>query len=143
MSEANLWQRVRKGLEGFGHLQRIESGVTDSGIPDVNYCFGGKEGWFEMKHGDEPKRITTSVFKSQRGLDPQQIEWLLYRWKNGGRVFILAQVGAWLVLLHGSQAARFNDMTLEDMKRVADWHHRGAMTSDLWRQVAEILCSGY
>ena len=51
MSEKNLWERVRVRLKDFGHLQRVETGMmTDAGVPDVNYCFGGSEGWIELKH---------------------------------------------------------------------------------------------
>ena len=35
--EKNLWALVRDNLLGF-HLQRIETGLTGSGVPDVNGC---------------------------------------------------------------------------------------------------------
>lgn len=139
-SEASLWQRVRAGLSAYGHLQRIETGVTgDAGVPDINYCFGGREGWLELKHGIAPARASTSVFKSQRGLDPSQIEWLMYRWKCGGRAFILTQLGSELLLHHAAEATRFNSYNLSQLRATTLFYHTGPMNIPGWRRVAEGL----
>ena len=35
--EKNLWLLIRENLKGV-HLQRIETGMTGAGVPDVNGC---------------------------------------------------------------------------------------------------------
>lgn len=140
MSEKNLWERVRVRLKDFGHLQRVETGMmTDAGVPDVNFCFSGVEGWVELKHAIPPARAATVVFKSQRGLEPQQIEWLLYRHRCGGRVFILAQIGKWLLLVEGKHAARFNHCTLQELQDLAVWKRSGAVPEAGWKELGAAL----
>jgi hypothetical protein len=46
--ESLLWKQLRVNSTGI-HWQRIESGATASGIPDVNGCFEGREIWVELK----------------------------------------------------------------------------------------------
>src|SRR4249920_517063 len=60
------------------HWLRIESGFTMRGIPDMNYCWFGKEGWIEFKvtHGNVV------------GLRPEQVGWLLRRSRAGGKCFV-------------------------------------------------------
>lgn len=48
--EAKLWSYIEKRLKGAGvHLTRVESHSTAVGVPDVNYCIDGTEGWLELK----------------------------------------------------------------------------------------------
>lgn len=144
MSEKNVWERVRAHLKDFGHLQRIETGMmTDAGVPDVNYCFDGREGWIELKHGAQPARATTVVFKSQRGLDPAQIEWQLYRVRCGGCVYNLIQVGKWLILIHGKHAAKINRCTTQELLDLATWKRSGAVKSACWSELATALREGW
>lgn len=35
----------------IGHVQRLESGSTAKGIPDLNICYAGCEVWVELKAG--------------------------------------------------------------------------------------------
>ena len=46
--EKNLWLLMRTNLPSI-HLQRIETGMTGAGVPDVNGCAKGKEFWVELK----------------------------------------------------------------------------------------------
>ena len=43
------------------HLQRIETGMTGAGVPDVNGCAKGKEFWVELKeiHSGKSKALVT------------------------------------------------------------------------------------
>ena len=62
MSESAFWTVVRKHLSPYGRLVRLESGLTEPGIPDVAYCFLGSAGWLELKSVAEwPKRATTPL----------------------------------------------------------------------------------
>ena len=46
--EKNLWALLRDNIKEV-HWQRIETGMTGSGVPDVNGCAKGKEFWIELK----------------------------------------------------------------------------------------------
>lgn len=49
-NEAKLWTYVEKRLKSISiHLTRVESHSTAVGVPDVNYCIEGIEGWIELK----------------------------------------------------------------------------------------------
>lgn len=48
------------------------------GVPDLNFCIDGVEGWVEMKQTDG-WAVT---------LEPEQVSWLFRRHRNGGRVFV-------------------------------------------------------
>ena len=92
MKESGLWATMKKGVSRFGDFQRIES-VVGSGVPDVNYCVGGNEGWIELKHVKAwPKRSRTNVPIEYRSEQPV---WWYNRRKAGGRVWVFIQVGSW------------------------------------------------
>lgn len=60
--EANLWATVRRNLLPHGRLLRIESPLTEPGVPDVCYCVGGHAGWLELKEvAAWPARDTTPL----------------------------------------------------------------------------------
>ena len=78
--ESLLWKQLRDNLPKV-HWQRIETGITGAGVPDVNGCLDGKEVWVELKR----------VKGRQIGLRPMQIAWLATRTKYGGRCYVLAK----------------------------------------------------
>ena len=41
--ESQLWTLVKENLPKDAHVQRIETGLTGKGVPDLNYCLNGKE----------------------------------------------------------------------------------------------------
>lgn len=139
MSESNLWERIRPKLLKYGDLVRIESHMTAAGIPDVNYCFLGCEGWIELKFAKRPARASTVVFKSQRGLDPDQVSWLLNRRRCGGRAFALIQLGKWLLLIDGKHAAKINVSTTDQLIAMSTWKRSGAVREKDYDELAERL----
>jgi|TARA_R100000455_G_C6164861_1_gene48669 penicillin-binding protein-related factor A (putative recombinase) len=80
--EKNLWLLVRDNLKDF-HLQRIETGMTGSGVPDVNGCYAGVEFWLELKD--------VSTNSNKIGLRVMQVSWIARRVAHGGKVFVLAR----------------------------------------------------
>lgn len=60
------------------HFQPVESWSTGQGVPDLNFCIAGIDGWIEMK-----KTATNSV-----GITGEQVAWAERRGRNGGRVFL-------------------------------------------------------
>lgn len=88
--EKNLWALVRDNLLDF-HLQRIETGLTGSGVPDVNGCKKGQEFWIELKEIHSGNSLT---------LRPMQVSWLVKRAQHGGQVFVLARKNNQMKLFH-------------------------------------------
>ena len=86
----HVWHRIRD-LRAYGHVVRVESGSTDRGIPDVNYCIDGVEGWIELKYvAFYPKRPTTSVRLGH--YTGAQQAWAMERYRSGGNVFLFLRV---------------------------------------------------
>lgn len=75
--DGGVYAEFKKHLKGF-HFQRIETGLTGGGVPDVNYCFDGVEGWIENKKTDGWK-VT---------IRPDQCGWISRRVRMGGRVYV-------------------------------------------------------
>lgn len=47
--ERAFYEYIAPKLRAHGHLQRIESGQTSPGIPDMCLCINGIEAWIELK----------------------------------------------------------------------------------------------
>ena len=62
----------------MAHWQGIETGGTGRGIPDLNYCLDGQEGWIELK--------STAAWAVK--IEPGQVAWIERRARAGGRVFV-------------------------------------------------------
>src|SRR4030067_1055575 len=92
MKEKRLSSLVRGMLEQHGaHVSMVESHAVSIGIPDLNYCINGREGWIELKtiHGDEMPKIRTA-----------QRRWARVRVAAGGRIWFLChQESTGLILL--------------------------------------------
>lgn len=88
--EKNLWLLLRTNLP-LMHLQRIETGMTGAGVPDVNGCAKGKEFWIELKEIHSGNALT---------LRPMQISWLAKRASHGGQVFVMARKNNEIKLYH-------------------------------------------
>ena len=88
--EKNLWLLLRSNLPEI-HLQRIETGMTGAGVPDVNGCAKGKEFWIELKEIHSGNALT---------LRPMQISWLAKRASFGGQVFVMARKNEEINLYH-------------------------------------------
>ena len=88
--EKNLWLLLRANLPEI-HLQRIETGMTGAGVPDVNGCAKGKEFWIELKEIHSGNALT---------LRPMQISWLAKRASFGGQVFVMARKNDEIKLYH-------------------------------------------
>jgi len=78
MREYSLWQNIRRNLTK-PIWQRIETGGTGRGIPDVFGAFEGECCWIELK-----------IAKGNRvDLRPEQIAWLIKFGQTGLKTFIL------------------------------------------------------
>lgn len=96
MREAGLWRAIKQNLP-MVHWQRIESGSTSQGIPDLNGCYQGHEVWLELK--------------AKRGvLSKWQINWARQRRDAGGRVFMVKDLGDIVQFAHWAMVPK----TLDD-----------------------------
>lgn len=77
MIDGGLRKLFRQHLPAF-HWVSVETGLTEQGVPDSNYCFEGAEGWVEFKKAEANKVSLRS----------EQIGWLMRRSRAGGRTFI-------------------------------------------------------
>ena len=98
--EKNLWLLIRENLKGV-HLQRIETGMTGAGVPDVNGCGWGKEFWIELKEIHSGNKLT---------LRPMQISWLAKRASHGGQVFVMARKNNEIKLYHIDSLTGIKDL---------------------------------
>lgn len=142
MSEAQLWAKVRKGLiEASGRgidIHRVEN-MVGVGMPDVNYCYNGVEGWIELKHVDRPpSRDSTPVFPDGKGLRPDQVVWLHKRRRAGGRAFVLARCGESIFLVDGDYAKVFNGFGFSELIAHCSWWGVKARGVD-WKGLLEAL----
>jgi hypothetical protein len=84
--EKNLWGTFKTNLDKHrgtrAHYQRIETGGTGLGIPDVNIKVDGcEETWIELK-----------VVQGLRvELRPEQVVWHVRRARSGGSSWVLAR----------------------------------------------------
>ena len=79
--ESTFWKLINKHLPAKCHVQRIETGSTGRGIPDVNQCHQGVECWVELK----------IVKGKQVKLSPEQIAWHFRRARAGGTSWVIAR----------------------------------------------------
>jgi len=98
--EKNLWLLMRSNLPEI-HLQRIETGMTGAGVPDVNGCAKGKEFWVELKEVHSGNKLT---------LRPMQISWLAKRASHGGQVFVMARKNNIIKLYHIDGLTRIQEL---------------------------------
>jgi hypothetical protein len=90
--ETFFYIQIKKALEDmFGnkvHYQRIESGDTAQGIPDINVCYKGQELWLEAKVDDY-------------ALSPLQKSWVKHRQLAGGHVYLINKQGRMIAVSDG------------------------------------------
>jgi len=75
------------------HISWVESHDTAIGIPDLNYCYCGVDGWLELKCGPE-----IEVRAAQK-------IWFEERIKAGGYPLFLIQYDDLFIIVPGSAAA--------------------------------------
>ena len=108
--ESALWDYLRGVLPLGGHYSRIESD-TSPGIPDIHYCIQSITGFIELK-------ISRDAPFGDQGLRKSQRDWMEEQASQGGRFWILAQVGAYCFLLEGPRHwQKFNQMNLKSLAR--------------------------
>ena len=101
--ESQLWTLVKQHIPKDAHVQRIETGLTGKGVPDLNYCQNGKEIWIELK----------SIQGNKSQLSPFQIAWIHNRAKAGGNCYVLIR--------KNKEIRLFQPKTLEELQEL-NWN---------------------
>tara|TARA_R110002020_G_scaffold94037_3_gene226674 strand:+ start:187 stop:576 length:390 start_codon:yes stop_codon:yes gene_type:complete len=107
--ESQFWALLKPHIPKEAHVQRIETGGTGRGVPDVNYCQQGIEIWIELK----------SIKGLKSELSPFQIAWIYNRIKAGGNCFVLIRKNKEIKL--------FQPSTLEEIQKL-NWKSESALT---------------
>ena len=88
MAEGKLYKKLKHTMRSAGiqiMLQRIESGGTGEGIPDLFFRSLNQDGWIELKEIHWPKRGNTRIkIPFQKG----QLPWITRYRSLGGHVFL-------------------------------------------------------
>lgn len=125
--ETRFWQYIRQGLKKYCELQRIESGLTAKGIPDVSYSIKNApiRGWIELKHVKSwPKRQNTVVKLPH--YNPEQ---KLFLWKHGeasGYCWLFLKIEKNYLLFDHIQAQNVGELNSFDLNCIAHakWSNR-------------------
>lgn len=118
MREKTFWATIlRPKLSPYGHLERIES-ETRLGIPDVNYCLVGREGWWETKYLPSWPRPNSIV--RFRHFTIEQLQWALTRHRAGGRAGLMARIDRdYLFFDPPAMEAIYNGVKRPELERLA------------------------
>jgi hypothetical protein len=102
-----MWQTLGPLVKPYGHFERVEN-AFGSGMPDVNYCVSGTEGWLELKARPRwPKNPTDHVALDH--YTDQQRRWCKTRCRAKGNVWWMLKCDTEHVLLRGDAAALLYD----------------------------------
>lgn len=134
MKEKDLYKKLRKALTNDRIiLQRIESPMTASGIPDLCYSYAGVNGFIELKYMKQwPKRSDTRVRIPH--FSKAQKLWLYRHFEFGNRAFLLIQIEDDYLLFKGKESFLLEDYTKDQFLRYATWHSK-----ELDRSILEVL----
>jgi hypothetical protein len=89
MRESAFWKYLREGMKKTWLADRIETGTTKAGVPDVFYAIDGSCGWIELKMMSSMPRDKTSKMKTK--VSALQLHWLRTRAKEGVTTWMFFQ----------------------------------------------------
>lgn len=139
MSESSDYQTFKRNiLKPRDRLDRIENIVLD-GMPDINFCSEGVECWIEQKSPKEPKRSTTTLFKSNHKISQAQKNWFKRQISAGGIAYFLIATDKRWMLINGEWADFINEMTIDRLLEIASWHTKRPSRKEKWTELRKIL----
>lgn len=133
MSEKNTYAALRNKMVGEkDRFDRIENALVP-GMPDVNYCVNGVEGWIEIKQPSKlPVRDDTAIFGSNHKVSNAQKNWMLRQRRAGGRCWIYVKTNKWQALIDGFYAEEINNWNIKDFKNRSDWFKTSPVRKECW-----------
>ena len=126
--EAKAYARLREHVcRPEDRFERVENGLVD-GMPDVNYCLAGCEGWIEIKCPALPARDTTPLLGGgdNHPLSVGQANWMLKQSRARGRAWLFIVTREWCALIPGAVVGKLgadvvNALTAADILAQAAW----------------------
>jgi len=145
--EARAYKRLKECVcRPNDRMERVENGVA-TGMPDVNYCIMGIEGWIEIKFPDEPARPTTALFgNGNHQVSVDQCNWLLKQSQAGGRGWLFIATTERLIMIEGARVGKMgtliNKMTTHELEQIARWRVDLPIMDQLrWADLRQLLAS--
>lgn len=140
MAESNDYKTFKNNVPTLhDRVDRVENGVV-VGMFDVNYCFGGVEGWIELKSPTEPKRPTTKLFGSNHDVSQDQANWCLRQIKAGGKAFVLIATNKRWILIDGKHTDEVNRLTVSELIELSEWNTtKPVKDKNKWKQLRQLL----
>ena len=141
MSEKTDYNTLRKNLLLRNcRLDRVESNII-AGMPDVNFCIDGVEGWIEMKSPSEPMRSTSKLFAGKHPLSQDQKNWFLRQRQAGGIGWVLIATDQRWILIDGCRYGdHINKLTVEELVELCTWCAiKPVCNKELWIGLRESL----
>lgn len=118
MSEANLWEWLRDVALPLGQYSRIETGDTSPGFPDVHCQLeAGLSPTLELKFAKHPGAHIPFTKKS--GMRRSQIKWIKENLRNGGTVWIIAEITPEILVIPGKFAGDINGTPEKEVRKLA------------------------
>jgi len=119
VSEANLWEWLRDVALPLGQYSRIETGDTSPGFPDVHCQLrAGVSPTLELKFAKHPgARIP---FTKKTGMRRSQIKWIKENLREGGIVWIIAEITPDIHIIGGHRVNDINGATEEEIVEMSE-----------------------
>lgn len=142
--EANAFGRLKERiLRPTDRFERVENGLI-VGMPDVNYCIVGQEGWMEIKCPQEPARPSTALFGSNHEVSIDQINWMHSQHLAGGVSWLFIGTSSRLMLINGGRVAslgrEINKLTVAQLEAQAAWRTPVPVNNlHFWMDLRELL----
>ena len=145
MSESSAFQTLKRNLcLPRDRFERVENGLGE-GMPDVNYCIEGADGWIELKAPKLPARASTPLLKSQHPISQEQVNWFIRQKQARGRAFLYIATHTHALLIGRnevvSNGVQLNELPLHTLvSRVALWSSSVPVPDrQRWLDLREIL----
>jgi hypothetical protein len=144
MNESSLWDWLRDCALPLGNYSRIESPDTSPGFPDAYYTTEGHSGTIELKYA---RHKSPPFPNDETGLRKSQLRWIREEVRNGGAVWIFAEIPARLnpigldliLCIHGEHASAFNGASFKLLTDIATHTLFRKEPRDAARKLEEIL----
>jgi hypothetical protein len=143
--ESKVFKRLRERItRPEDRFERVENGMID-GMPDVNYCLAGAEGWLELKAPKLPKHGATRLLGGSEEFKVSQANWFLRQSKARGRCALFIATNEMLLLIPGETAGRIgimiNEHSLNDLHLISSWSSPVPVPDiTKWWDLRELLC---
>lgn len=138
---ARLKERIARPEDRF---ERVENGMVD-GMPDVNYCLAGAEGWIELKAPKVPAHGATRLLGGSEPFKVDQANWFLKQARARGRATLFVATTQLLLAIPGDTAGklgiRINEFSLDELRMYSGWHAELPIKEQVtWWDLREFLC---